>query len=202
MSRPADITYDDVKSACIQIEKLDQRPTVDRVHALLGKGGRNTVNRFIRQYLLERDQASKLNTSKIPPTVLVKIHESLELFTKEKGQQITALMREKEELKAYSQEILKESEKREDTLDTINIQFTAALAHNKELEALLKQSKNQIETLQNDAKSGVEFKEKYIEQKGRNDSIVEQIKDYKERINGLEKKNGELLERAIVAEKQ
>ncbi len=202
MPRPADINYDDVKSACIQIEKLDQRPTVDRVHAILGKGGRNTVNKFLRQYLAEKDQASKLDTDKIPPAVLMKIYELLDLFSKEKDQRIAELLKEKEELKAHSQEILKESEKREETLNTINTQFDAVLARNKELEALLKQSRNQIDALKQDAKSGVEFKEKYIEQKGRNDSIAEQIRDYKDRIKELEKKNSELLERAIIAEKQ
>ncbi len=201
MPKPPDISLQDVAKACEQIKRLEQRPTVDRVYAILNKGSRTTINKFLREYLRRTDEKNKIQKIDCPPASLMKLQEAILISNKERDETIKKLEEVVMDKEKYIQEILKESEDLESNHNVLKNQINAALMRNKELEGNFKKLQEENMSFKKDMKSLQDFKEKFIAQKSRNDTIAEQVNDYKKRIKELEAENRTLLERAIKAEK-
>ncbi|MBC8549603.1 MAG: DNA-binding protein [Candidatus Brocadiales bacterium] len=201
MTKPPTITLEDVVKACDQIRSLEQRPTVDRVYALLKKGSRTTVNRLLREHLRQYESESTIPKVDCPPAALLKFREAIALSNKDRDESIQLLQKDITSKDEHIQEILKESEELETNHNVLKTQHDALVAKHKECEVTIKGLNGEAIALKTEIKSLQDFKEKFISQKSRNDAIAEQIGDYKTRIKELEVENRSLLERAIKAEK-
>ena len=200
MARPAEINLKDVIKACEQISSLNQRPTVDRVRALLKKGSRTTINKFLREYLKQQEEEKKGVPANLPPAILLKLEEILNLSNSEHIQAIQGLEAAVQEKNAHIQEILLEGEELEKDNRVLKVERDALVAKHKELETAIGNLRDENASLKKEAQSLQTFKEKYISEKSRNDAIAEQMRDYKGKIKDLEKENRALLERALKAE--
>ncbi len=200
MARPAEITLKDVTKACEQIRSLEQRPTVDRVYALLKKGSRTTVNRLLQEHLRQFDSANTIPKVDCSPAALVRFKEAIAISNKDRDESINSLQKSIADKDEHIQEILKESEELEKDHDVLQVQYDALTVKHREFESGIKNLNGENTSLKQEIKSLQDFKEKFISQKSRNDAIAEQISDYKKRIKELEAEGRSLLERAIRAE--
>jgi chromosome segregation ATPase len=201
MARPAEITIKDVETACEHIKSLEQRPAVDRVLAILKKGSRTTINRLLRQYFAQLESIQDTVSTTIPPTVLKKLKEALTISDNDKVAKINELESKLREKGNHIQEILKESEELENELLLHKDQISHFNNRNTEQVSTISRLELSITHHSKDLKFLSEYKEKFIAQKAKNETIADQIKEYKFRIKDLEIENRKLLERAIKAEK-
>jgi len=94
MGRLPEIFYNDVKDAYEKLESLEQRPTVDRVRELLGKGSRSTINRHMREY--EQQEKNKIPNSS---NVLTSFALALNAYSAHQNHKIKQLEERLEKLK-------------------------------------------------------------------------------------------------------
>jgi len=201
MARLADISLKDVARACDHIRNLEQRPTVDRVMAILKKGSRTTINKFLRQHLREYEKSKEKLSIDIPSVAMEKIQEAMAIAEKDKREKIVELEEALKEKDLHIQEILKESEGKDEESQVQSAQLKTLGERHAELSSSIKKLDSDLLSKTNEIEFLLEFKDKFIAQKSRNDTIAEQINEYKSKIKELEKENRTLLERAIKAEK-
>ena len=195
MSRPAEITKNDVAKACARITGLGQRPTVDRIHGILGKGSRTTINRLLREHLAEQKKAQEQEEAipVVSDAVLAHVRRALALAVSEQDERIVELEGALGEKDAHISEILREAEEREERLSELGRMNRGLSEQHKQLYGEKRKAEERAEKL-------ASYRDQSIAAEARCKAIEGQVKDYKARIKELETKSAKLLERALKAE--
>jgi len=203
MARHAEITLEDIKNAVESIRNLKQRPTVERVLAITQKGSRTTILRMLKEILKEESasHAEVNNAEAIPAHAMAKMNEAFNIIAQSKLEEISSLKKQLEEKDQHIQELLENAEKRESDFVSAQVERQGAVDKALELAGSLKSVTAELSELKKECESLREYKEKFIAQKSRSDSIVEQINDCKERIKELQKQNSDYVDQMLKGKK-
>lgn len=200
MARLSEISIEDVARACDYIQNLDQRPTVDRVRAILKKGSKTTINRLLREHLKQQEKIKPPSPTTYPSAALVKIQEAFQVVGQDLEETISQLRRLVEERDQHIQEILTEGEERELDLERTASALEDGAKHLKELETQNKELKKIVEDKNKKLEGETEMREQYIALKARNETILEQMEEYRTKIRELESENKKFLIQSLKKE--